>query len=107
MRAATSPYPPAPAGPGPAGKSESAALAPHQAINAMKPMQVCVVLDVEADEVDADRLKALGICKGRRIQLVKSGDPLILRVLGTRVGMSARLAAGISVEPCSRCESNP
>jgi hypothetical protein len=34
---------------------------------------------------------------GRRVQLVKSGDPLVVRVLGARVGLSARLAACVSV----------
>lgn len=77
--------------------------APHTSLNSMGQMQVGVVVDVQADEVDAARLKALGVCQGRRIQLVKSGDPLILRVLGSRVGVSARLAEGITVEPCASC----
>jgi len=41
----------------------------------------------------------MGICVGRQVQLVQAGDPLIVRVLGTRVGLSARLAAGVVVEP--------
>ncbi|HYO25925.1 MAG TPA: FeoA family protein [Lacipirellulaceae bacterium] len=48
---------------------------------------------------DAVRLKSLGICVGRRVQLVQGGDPLIVRVLGARVGISARLAEAVLVAP--------
>jgi Fe2+ transport system protein FeoA len=55
---------------------------------------------------EGDRLKALGICEGRKVMLVRSGDPLILRVLGAHIGLSARLAEHVEVEPCSseQCE---
>jgi Fe2+ transport system protein FeoA len=56
------------------------------------------VVAVEADTDDAIRLKSLGICTGRRVQLAKGGDPLIVRVLGARVGLSRRLAACVLVE---------
>lgn len=48
------------------------------------------------------RLQAMGVCRGRRIEVVKSGDPLILRVFGARIGLSARLAAHVDVRPCAR-----
>lgn len=54
---------------------------------------------IDADPSDAARLKALGICLGRRITVVKAGDPLIVRVVGARVGLAARLAATVLVEP--------
>jgi Fe2+ transport system protein FeoA len=56
------------------------------------------VVEVSAADDDAVRLKSLGLCIGRRVQLVKLGDPLIVRVLGTRVGLSARLADCVSVQ---------
>ena len=59
---------------------------------------VARVVDVAAADDDAVRLKSLGLCIGRRVQLVKLGDPLIVRVLGTRVGLSARLADCVSVQ---------
>jgi Fe2+ transport system protein FeoA len=37
---------------------------------------------------------------GRRVELVKGGDPLILRVFGSRLGLSAALAARVRVEVC-------
>lgn len=57
------------------------------------------VTEVGAEGVDALRLKSLGICQGRRIQLLKGGDPLVVRALGARVGISKRLARGVFVEP--------
>jgi len=65
----------------------------------LPPDTVASVTDLNVHEDDAIRLKAMGICVGRKVQLVRAGDPLIIRVLGTRVGLSARLATGIVVEP--------
>jgi Fe2+ transport system protein FeoA len=56
------------------------------------------IVSVEADADDAIRLKSLGLCLGRRVQLAKGGDPLIVRVLGARVGLSRRLAACVLVK---------
>jgi Fe2+ transport system protein FeoA len=58
---------------------------------------VARVHSLDAPGEDAARLKSMGICAGRRVQLVQAGDPLIVRVLGARVGISARLAAQIRV----------
>jgi len=62
---------------------------------------VALISDLNVPETDVIRLKAMGICVGRQVQLVRAGDPLIVRVLGTRVGMSARLATGVVVDPIS------
>jgi Fe2+ transport system protein FeoA len=59
------------------------------------------VVDVSAAADDAVRLKSLGLCIGRQVQVVKLGDPLVVRVLGTRVGLSARLADCVSVQRSS------
>ena len=64
-------------------------------------MQTATVVELDAAAEDVTRLKHLGICSGRRVQLVKTGDPLILRVLGSRIGLSGRLAQHIYVEPCT------
>jgi hypothetical protein len=40
---------------------------------------------------------ALGLCVGRRVEVVKAGDPMIVRVIGAQVGLSARLAAHVLV----------
>ncbi|NJL32275.1 MAG: ferrous iron transport protein A [Phycisphaerales bacterium] len=43
---------------------------------------------IEAADADTDRLKAMGVCIGRKVELVQAGDPLILRVLGHVGGVS-------------------
>ncbi|HMO85793.1 MAG TPA: FeoA family protein [Lacipirellulaceae bacterium] len=64
----------------------------------LPPEAVARVADVAASHGDETRLKSLGICPGRRIQIIKQGDPIIVRVLGGRVGLSARLAACVSID---------
>ena len=63
----------------------------------LPPDTVARVTEIDGEHGDATRLKGMGICLGRQVQMVRAGDPLILRVLGARVGLSARLAAGIGV----------
>ena len=79
--------------------SAATASLPVTPLSALGDGGLAQVVDVVAEPDDAVRLKSLGICVGRRVQLVKSGDPLIVRVLGARVGLSARLAAGVVVRP--------
>lgn len=67
-------------------------------LSQLPPHAVARVAEVRAEADDAVRLKSLGICVGRRLQLVKSGDPLVVRVVGSRVGISARLADGVFVD---------
>lgn len=63
---------------------------------------ICATIHaIDADDEDQQRLKAMGVCLGRRVELVKAGDPLILRVLGTRIGVSARLANRVHVTPAT------
>ena len=70
-------------------------------LSSLRPMRVAVIERVDEDHDHADRLKSLGLCVGRKLQVVKTGDPLILRVLGSRLGLSARLADRVFVTPCS------
>ena len=56
------------------------------------------VVQVTAECDDAARLKAMGVCIGRRLSLVQTGDPLIVCVVGSRVGISSRLAKSVFVE---------
>jgi Fe2+ transport system protein FeoA len=41
---------------------------------------------------------AMGLCVGREIDVVRQGNPLIVRVLGARIGVSGRLARRVIVE---------
>ena len=65
------------------------------------PPRVCaVVRSVATDDEDTKRLKTLGVCVGRRVELVRAGNPLILKIFGSRLGLSAELAARVRVEVC-------
>lgn len=64
---------------------------------------VVVVARVEARDDDAVRLKRMGVCDGRRVQVLQGGDPMILHVAGCRVGLSRRLAQHVLVRPCPVC----
>ena len=59
---------------------------------------------IEMDDEDSQRLKTLGLCVGRQVELLKRGNPLIVRVFASRLGLSAALASRVRVEPCaSKC----
>ena len=65
------------------------------------PPRVCaVVRSVATDDEDTNRLKTLGVCVGRRVELVRAGNPLILKIFSSRLGISAELAARVRVEIC-------
>ncbi|MEP3480243.1 MAG: FeoA family protein [Fuerstiella sp.] len=49
------------------------------------------------------RLKRLGICENRPIEVIRHGDPMVLNVVGARIGVSRYLAECISVEANSDC----
>lgn len=70
-------------------------------LNELPPRRCGIVRDVETDDEEAARLKTLGICAGRRVELVRTGDPLILKIFGTRLGLSGALAARVRVEICA------
>lgn len=53
---------------------------------------------VEGEGPQATRLKRLGICEGRVLEVVQAGDPMILRVIGTSIGLSRKLAGLVLVE---------
>lgn len=52
---------------------------------------------VLAQPVDSGRLQSMGLCVGRRVEVLRRADPMIVRVVGSRVGISAKVAAHIQV----------
>jgi len=70
-------------------------------LDRLPPGMCAVVRRIESEDEDIQRLKTLGICVGRRVELVKAGDPLIVRVFGSRLGLSAELASRVWLEACS------
>ena len=47
---------------------------------------------------DLARLEVMGVCAGRTVEVVQAGDPMIVRVLGTRIGLAAVLARSVHVQ---------
>jgi Fe2+ transport system protein FeoA len=71
----------------------------HQSLAQLPKRQHAIVADIDLHDEDAIRLKVLGICSGRSIEIIQSGDPLIVRVHGSRVGLALRLAERVMVRP--------
>ena len=61
--------------------------------------QLAVIAQVDGDDDEMARLQAMGLCSGHAVEVIQHGDPLIVKVIGTRIGVSARLARKISVNP--------
>lgn len=68
---------------------------------AAKRHQTYRVSRVEGDSSDSQRLKALGFCEGREVQILRTGRSWIVRVLGSRVGLSSQLAAIVQLIPAT------
>lgn len=66
-------------------------------LDRLQPYQCGVIAGVDGDDDDMERLRAMGVCRGRVVELIQRGDPLIIKVLGTRIGISARLARKVVV----------
>ena len=62
------------------------------------PLGVSAYIErVNTTQEMAGRLEGLGLCAGRTVRLVKKGDPCIVHVYGTRIGLAAPVAALIEV----------
>lgn len=70
-------------------------------LDQIQPEHCGLVAAVRAGDEEIDRLKSMGVCVGRRLMLIRSGDPMIVKVLGSRIGISARLANQVMVLPCA------
>jgi Fe2+ transport system protein FeoA len=75
-------------------------LASHKRLDELEPYECAIVVGVDGDDDDLERLKSMGVCDGRNVQVTSCGDPLVLKVYGTRLGVSARLARCVRVSPC-------
>jgi Fe2+ transport system protein FeoA len=70
-------------------------------LHRLLPGQCAVVRRVDSDSDEVQRLKMLGVCVGRRVEVVRAGDPLIIRIFSSRIGISASLAAQVWLELCT------
>ena len=65
------------------------------------PARVCgMVAFLSAADEDVARLKAMGVCLGRRVEVLQTGDPLIVRAFGSRIGISSRIAKHVFLDMC-------
>ncbi len=71
-------------------------------LDKLEPGKCGLVVKVAADSDDAKRLMAMGVCTGRIIKLELRGDPMILQVVGSKLGVSRRLGETVSVTPCDK-----
>lgn len=80
----------------PADRVQSAVdLADERLLTELRAGEVARVARVEGDSLDACRLKALGVCEGRLIEVLRTGNAWVVRVLGSRIGVSRSLAASV------------
>lgn len=52
------------------------------------------------DGPDANRLKAMGLCAGHLVSVMRAGDPMVVDVFTTRVAVAQQLASGIRITSC-------
>jgi len=57
-----------------------------------------IVRHIESRDEAVLRLMAMGLCVGREVEVVRQGNPLVLRILGARIGVSSRLARRVVVQ---------
>ena len=57
------------------------------------------ILEVRCGDAEACRLRALGLCEGASVDVVRSRDCTLLEVRGARLAIGAGIAAGITVLP--------
>ena len=70
-------------------------------LDELPPRTCAVVRSIATEDEETERLKTLGVCVGRRVEVARSGNPLILKIFGSRLGVSAELAARVQVEVCT------
>ena len=74
---------------------------------AQMPAGQCgLICEIRGDQEDIERLKVMGLCLGRRLHVIKNGDPMIVSVMGTRIGLARALGECVSVQadvahPCA------
>jgi ferrous iron transport protein A len=57
------------------------------------------VVEMRCDDVQACRLRALGVCEGACVSVLDARHAMVLDVRGTRIALGKALTAGITVRP--------
>ena len=53
------------------------------------------VQKVLSSATEALRLRSLGLCDGREVEVLRTGNAFVIRVLDSRIGISSRLAESV------------
>ena len=70
------------------------------ALSACAPGSRATILEVRCGDADACRLRALGLCEGASVSVVRSRDTnTLLEIHGSRLAVGSSIAAGIMVMP--------
>lgn len=56
------------------------------------------IRQIDAPAAEADRLKSMGLCVGRTVVVGRTGNPMLVKVFGSRLGVSSQLAEAVWVE---------
>jgi Fe2+ transport system protein FeoA len=84
------------AAPAPAAKTSGPAPIP---LSSLRAGAVVRFRGTELDPASCDLLRALGLTRECQLTLCKAGEPCIVQVRSTRIGLSGKVAAGILVVP--------
>ena len=71
----------------------------HVPLSSLEPGAIVRFRGTHLDAGSSDLLRALGITRASQLTLCKAGDPCIVQVRSTRIGLSRAVADGILVEP--------
>jgi ferrous iron transport protein A len=69
------------------------------ALSACLAGERATVLEVRCGDLEACRLRTLGLCEGAAVNVVRSRDCTLLEVRGSRLAVSHLLASDITVLP--------
>jgi Fe2+ transport system protein FeoA len=68
----------------------------------LRPGSVARFHDARLDAESRDWLQALGLTPNCQVRLCQAGEPCIVEVRSTRIGLAKAVASGIYVIPVSR-----
>ncbi|NDY96848.1 FeoA family protein [Wenzhouxiangella limi] len=72
---------------------------PGDSLSRLPSGHVARVRALPNDDEPYLRLRAMGLCEGRKIEVIRHGSRMIVSLSGVRIGVDRRLAEAIEVEP--------
>ena len=68
-----------------------------RALTDLQPGEVCRVATIDDGFEQAARMAGLGVTIGREIRVIRAGEPMVVQVYGSRIGIARALAGRIRV----------